>query len=220
MTNLNPCMTFPQSGKCIYLPFPDLAKPVPGGWTVSVSLKATTTPVPTDIMVQQGGKVLASMRITPTTSYATYNLSLSDADIAKGTTGLCHISGPLVVICETTPSGCCPNDVPLTIQASVSGTIVACDYGSTGGGIPGGITGWSGFGTILGYAGTQVQIWCALDGIQWICFLTFPGSPPCISIPSFGTATFSCSPLDISFPSHFPTDCHGATQTISVEVTA
>lgn len=118
---LSPCVSLPVSGSYIELPFPNLAKPVPGGWSVSVGLRATTANAgKATISVRQGGRVIASKTVTPTTSFATYSLPVSEDDLNKVTTGLCHVGGPVVIITGTVVAECCPGvDIPTTLTISL-----------------------------------------------------------------------------------------------------
>jgi hypothetical protein len=121
-----PCIELPTSGNPVSIPFPDIALPVPGGWTVTVNLR-TTDPFPGEatIRVMQGGNTIAASTIHPSSSFQDYTVSISDDEIDQATKGLCHISGLSVVISEI-PSPCCPDtEIPDTLQLSVS-TAVGC----------------------------------------------------------------------------------------------
>lgn len=120
---LSTCTTLPVTGSYIELPFPDLAKPVPGGWSVEVGLRATSGDTgDAMISVQQGGRVIASKRVTPTTSFSTFGLALTDEDLDEVTTGLCHVTGPTVIISDAVAT-CC--EIPgLSLY-------VTCDEGTT-----------------------------------------------------------------------------------------
>jgi hypothetical protein len=96
---LTPCVELPITGRVIRLPFPDIARPVDGGWQLEISLRALGThPGDTHIYVMQGGNTISS---------------------TKATKGLCHISGLSVLIVED-DGPCCPGiDVPETLHVTI-----------------------------------------------------------------------------------------------------
>lgn len=118
------CVTLPLTGTSITIPFPDIARPVPGGWQVAVSLRATSGDAgDAKISVLQGAHIVASTTVTPTTSFSPFGLSVSEEDLQQVSTGLCHISSLVVVISEAVTVPCC--------GTTALDLFITCDLGTT-----------------------------------------------------------------------------------------
>lgn len=192
---LSTCATLPVSGSYIVLPFPDIARPVPGGWTVEVSLRKTS-PADGDayIMVNQGGRVIATKKVTPTTSFANYSLTLSEEDLELVTTGLCHVSSPQVIIYGTVVVDCCPGvEIPQVLQLSITNdmsceccpTTAALTYDAD-------VDGWVNGSVSVGTCGTTlgVKVYCDHMTGNWKMDLSGCNTQTGVSL-----AVTSCDPF-------------------------
>jgi hypothetical protein len=197
-----PCIELPTSGHSVTLPFPDIARPVPGGWMFTVSMR-TTDPLPNEatITVMQGGATIATSTVHLSSSFQDYTVSISNDDIKKMTKGICHISGLTVIITEI-PSPCCPDtEIPDTLQVS-SATVGGCANCSV-----------NPFSTLTRsgnvWIGTaencdrqwEIRLWCdpSMGSNPPWTFRTYCSGQPANS-PYFPAAGSTCSPFEMRFP--------------------
>ena len=202
---LSPCLSFPVTGSTITLPFPDLAKPVPGGWVVQVSLRATAPGSgKATIMVMQAGRIVASRDVTPGTSFGSYSLTVSESDLDRTATGLCHMSSVVVVISGTAQSICCSGfDIPAVLQGTWGSERGLCDctdaatstfvYDEES-------AAWSSSG--VEFCGKVYAAILECDNDEWKCFLTAGcNMGQSITSPFQGSRSgeMSCDPFHAQF---------------------